>query len=760
MCIFCSLAGVAPGGLGCSDSSGMTGTNDHTALGASDASAGATLLIASASTSFSPAQIIQQLRTQWGGSFEGSTLSWSGTGAIDYFIGGTPYPSGSGEIAFKTGMTALMQSRATLAFELWDDLIARDLNPASSAASAQIQFEYATRTNDGTGALTTSGGTYSSPWISGNGTNSYGTANYRITRDEIWLNSNWTSHNADNDMFYGGYGFQTYMHEIGHALGLSHPGSYNAGSGGSITYANNAEYSLDNRQYTIMSYFGGYQPGVGWQQDGTSSSYLYSSTPMRDDVAAIQAIYGADTATRAGDTTYGFHSNAGREVFDFTIDLNPIVTVWDAGGTDTLDFSGYSSNQRIDLRAGTYSDVGSLFNNFAIAFNVIIENATGGSGNDSITGNDAGNAFRGNAGNDSINGMGGIDYAYFSGARAAYTVTPLGPTSVRVAGPDGIDTLINVEWLVVGDQTVAGQDPSATQVKRPSDFNGDSTSDILLQSTSGAVSMLQMAGNQILSSTTVASPAASWHAAGVADFNGDGRADVFMQNDNGFVSLWQMDGSRIDQNLAVANPGPQWHVVGTGDFNGDGKGDALLRHDSGFVSLWEMNGNQIIGNLPIANPGTQYHVGATGDFDGDGHSDLLLRHDNGFIALWKFDGDHISSNTAVANPGSQYHIAGTGDFDGDGHTDILMRHDNGFLALWLMNGDQIVANLAVANPGPQYTVAAIADYNGDGRSDIVMRHTSGFTALWEMTGAHIDANLAITTIDPAWKVVPPSYELL
>ena len=73
------------------------------------------------------------------------------------------------------------------------------------------------------------------------------------------------------------------MHEIGHALGLSHPGTYNAGNGGSITYANNAEYTLDNRQYTIMSYFGGYEPDAGWQQDGTFSNRLYSSTPMLHD---------------------------------------------------------------------------------------------------------------------------------------------------------------------------------------------------------------------------------------------------------------------------------------------------------------------------------------------------------------------------------------------------------------------------------------------------------------------------------------------
>src|SRR4029077_2603182 len=107
-------------------------------------------------------------------------------------------------------MTALMIARATLAFELWDDLIARDLNPVSSAAFGQIQFEYATNTQNSNGQLTTNGGTYSFPWLSSGGTNSYGTANYNITRDEIWLNSHWTSHDQDSDMYFGGYGFQTY----------------------------------------------------------------------------------------------------------------------------------------------------------------------------------------------------------------------------------------------------------------------------------------------------------------------------------------------------------------------------------------------------------------------------------------------------------------------------------------------------------------------------------------------------------------------
>src|SRR5882757_2986753 len=151
-------------------------------------------------------------------------------------------------------------------------------------------------------------------------------------------------------------------------------------------------------------------PSTAWTIASTRScpiSAAMRSTPMVDDVAAIQAIYGADMTTRAGDTTYGFHSNAGRAVFDFTVDTTPIVTIWDAGGNDTLDLSGYSANQRIDLHAGTYSDVGGMVNNVAIAYGVTIESAIGGSGNDTITGNDVNNVLRGNGGNDTIDGGAG-----------------------------------------------------------------------------------------------------------------------------------------------------------------------------------------------------------------------------------------------------------------------------------------------------------------------------------------------------------------
>lgn len=177
-----------------------------------------------------------------------------------------------------------------------------------------------------------------------------------------------------------------FTHEFLHTIGLEHPGDYN----GTANYSTDAVYIEDNRQFTAMSYFSPtYSGGSFFVADITS--------PQLHDISALHQAYGAH-AKDTGNTTY-------------SLTAVPLA-IWDTGGTDTLSATAYAGTQTLDLRALEFSSTSGSTHNVSIAKGVVIENASGGSGADTIIGNTSANILTGNGGNDVLQGGAGNDQLY------------------------------------------------------------------------------------------------------------------------------------------------------------------------------------------------------------------------------------------------------------------------------------------------------------------------------------------------------------
>ncbi len=195
---------------------------------------------------------------------------------------------------------------------------------------------------------------------------------------------------------YGDYYLQTYIHEIGHALGLGHTGNYN----GSASYSTDAKFANDSWQMSVMSYFS------QSENTYTDASYSFLATAQLADIAAIHRLYGTPTNIATGDTTYGDGETSGR----VGMDLNGwSVAIVDNGGIDTINLASRSHDQMLNLGEETYSNLNGKIGNFAIGRSTVIENAITGSGTDHIIGNAADNRIESGDGNDLIEANEGND---------------------------------------------------------------------------------------------------------------------------------------------------------------------------------------------------------------------------------------------------------------------------------------------------------------------------------------------------------------
>jgi Ca2+-binding RTX toxin-like protein len=234
----------------------------------------------------------------------------------------------------------------------------------------------------------------------------------------VFINNFEGSGFSDTGLVQGGFGYVTLIHEFGHALGLAHPhdngGTSSLFPGVTDAFGDFGDYNLNQGIFTTMSYNDGWQTQFG---RNASLEYGYQGAPMAFDIAALQQLYGANISYKTGSDTYVLPTENKSGTF--------FSCIWDAGGVDTISNQGASVSCTINLTAapltganagGYVSWNSSIMGGYTIAHGVTVENAIGGTGNDSIIGNSSDNILDGGSGNDTLIGGSGNDTYIIDGS--------------------------------------------------------------------------------------------------------------------------------------------------------------------------------------------------------------------------------------------------------------------------------------------------------------------------------------------------------
>ena len=562
-----------------------------------------------------------------------------------------------------TALDARGEFLARAAMDAWQTVA--DIQFVETNGTAQITF------------TDTSAGAYSS----------YSAIGTTTTSSIVNISTNWLDTYGDG---YDSYSYSTYIHELGHALGLGHQGPYN----GSASYPYDAAYSNDSYQLSVMSYFS--------QTDNTdvNASYALMISTMAADIVAIQNLYGApgSSSRTAGDTVYGVNQTLGGnmgEFFDIVAtgadpqnryNNGPIAfTIYDQSGIDTVDFSTDTQAQVVDLASMGIWDVYGLTGNVVVARGTVLENFVAGSGADSVTGNDVDNRLEGRTGDDTLDGGAGND-TLNGGAGADSLIGGDGARDVASYLGASAGLLADLAFAFANTGEAAGDSYFGIEDLQGSalddDLRGDSANNVvrgeggddLLYGRDGDDTLYGGAGNDIL-----VGGAGADHMDGGTGWNR--------------ISYWTSD---VDLMADL-----QFTFVNTGIAEGDSYDQ--VQDIQGSAGNDQIRGNNYDNNI-WGNAGNDILMGRDGDDRLFGHlGDDTLFGNFGADLINGGDGiDMVSYWTALEGVTADMldQTANTGEAAGDtyvqlenlngsSHDDIL-RGDNADNAIWGAAGDDLM----------------------------------------------------------------------
>lgn len=513
---------------------------------------------------------------------------------------------------------------------------------------------------------------------------SAGYARYPNQGAQVFLANNQGSYNS-GQTGSGSYTWEVILHETSHALGLKHPGNYNAGGGG--TPGPYLPKASDNRGNTIMSYTDASNTKLV-SRSGNSyvTQTLNPSTLQANDIAALQYLYGASASAAAQDFSW---SDA------------PVMsqTIWSGNTDSSIDLSNQTGTNIVDLRAGKFSSIGvrdayadvggkaaytalktvvngktvsmstvlgvptyTGTNNLKIAAGSHINQAVGGSGNDSFVSNGEGNSLSGGLGNDAFFLTGGDDV---------------------VQGGDGDDTVYlktvsGATWTLSDDRSTA----TLTKTTKDPVTKQPVTTTLSTVTLSGVEHVAFWAGS------TLKGSGALWD-----EFSGGAGNDTFIAKGNSEIS---------------GGDGTNAYFVGGNATVAGGSGDDTIYLKKVAGATWSFNADRSTATLQKAgvDPITKQAVTTTlstvtmTGIEHIGFWNGSSAVKSGAMAFDKFTGgagndSFVATGDAVIQGGdgtNQYYVSGnTSVTGGSGQDTVYLKKTAG--ATWSLSADGSVATL-------------------------------------------------------------------